>query len=187
MYGEKDAYLILLEFPEEKEGDPDLDWLQGRRWEIERFCDECCVKVGMIYLLPEPYFPVLDRFLREVGGDYRRRGYSPLLKILQTKLPRMEYVALGRLILDRIFAKLENCLMTLTGKKLKKDRDLSSIISKVSKDLVKANESVLLFQLDKVFPDKVNKLHDMIDILGEKVAEHEAHALGPVVVTEIEG
>ncbi len=77
--------------------------------------------------------------------------------------------------------------MTLTGKKLKKDRDLSSTISKVSKDLVKANESVLLFQLDKVFPDQVNKLHDMIDILGEKVAEHEAHALGPVVVTEIEG
>lgn len=157
MYGYKDAYLILLEFPEEKEGDPNLDWLQGCREEIERFCDECCIKVGTVYLLPEPYFSVLDRFLREAGRDYRRRGYSPLLKILQTKLPKIEYVTLGRLILDRIFAKLENCLKSLDGKSSTKDRDLSSIISKVSRDLVKAKESVLLFQLDKVLPNKVNK------------------------------
>ena len=184
--GHKAMYLVLLEFPEEKEDEPTFSWLQGFRQKVEQFCGECCFKIGKFYILPEPYFSVLDNFLRKAERDYRRKGYSPLFKILKTSLYWTEYVSLRKLIVDRLFAKLENHLKGWDQKKPLKELNLSGEVQKASKDLIKATEFVLLFQLDKAFPGRMNRLYDLIDILGERIAEHKACPLDPVVVTLVE-
>ncbi|MCK4953022.1 hypothetical protein KAS14_04495 [Candidatus Bathyarchaeota archaeon] len=179
------AYLVILEFPEEKEGDPNLDWVQNYRQEVEYFCDRNCFKIGTFYILPEPYFPVIDRFLREANKDYREKGYRPTFKVLKANFPEIEYTILRGLILNRVFMKLEKCLNSLDGEIRIKNSVSLNLIQGVSGDLAKVNELVLLFQLDKYFPGRMNRLYDLINIIKEKIAGCEALTLGPVVVTEI--
>ena len=176
---DKCVYLVLLEFPEEKVNDPNLKWMESNKQEIEQFCKEYCYKVGTFHILPEPYFPALDRFLREANRCYREKGYSPLFKILKAIFPEIEYKGLRKIILDRVFAKLEKCLKDLD------ESNIPSVVQKASVDLVKANEALLLFQLDKYFPKRMDMLYDLINILNEKIVEHEAPTLGPVLVTEV--
>jgi hypothetical protein len=174
-------YTVLLEFPEEGKEDPNLDWLADYRLEVEGFCGECCFKIGNFHILPEPYFPVLDRFLKEASSNYRRRGYNPIFKVLRTLIHKIEFKSLRHLILNHIVLNLEKGIKNLEDM----GHAPSSVIQKVSKEVVKANESVFLFQLEKYFPEKMDRLYDLINIISEKIAEHEANTLGPVVVTEL--
>jgi hypothetical protein len=179
------TYLVILEFPEEKEGDPNLEWVQNYRQEVEYFCDRNCFKIGTFYILPKPYFPVIDRFLREANKDYREKGYRPTFKVLKANFPEMEYTVLRGLILNRVFMTLEKCLNRLDEEILIKNRVSLSLVQKISGDLAKVNELMLLFHLDKYFPGRMNRLYDLINILQEKIAGYEARTLGPVVVTKI--
>jgi len=180
-------YLVLLDFPAEGESDPNFDWLRGQRKGIERFCDDRCFRIGNFCVLPEPYFSSLDSLLRKARGEYRARGYAPIFRILRVSFPEAEYAELRWLMLDGILARLEGYLKILDGENPPEDPDLSDLVQWASRDLIKASESVLLFQLDKAFPERVNELYDLIDILSEKVADREAFALGPVVVRKVEG
>jgi len=182
-----DAYLVLLDFPAEDEGDPNLDWLRCQREGIERLCDDHCFRMGNFCVLPEPYFSSLDNLLRKARGEYRARGYAPLFRILRVSFPEAEYAELRWLMLDGILARLEGYLKVLDGENPCEGHDLSDVVQRASRDLIKAGESVLLFQLDKAFPGRVNELYDLIDILSEEVADREALALGPVVVRRVEG
>ena len=176
---DKSVYLVLLDFPKAKVKDPNIKWMESYRQEIEQFCKEYSYKIGTFYILPEPYFPVLDRFLREATKCYRKKGYRPLFRILKAIFPEMEYNGLRKIILDRVFEKLEKSLKDLD------ESNIPSVVQKASKDLDKANEAVLLFQLDKYFPKRMDRFYDLINILNEKIVEHEAPPLGPVLVTEI--
>lgn len=187
MRGRGDAYMVLLDFPAEDESNPNFDWLQGQRKGIERFCDDRCFRIGNFCVLPEPYFSSLDSLLKKARGEYRVRGYAPLLRILRVSFPEAEYTELRWLMLDGILARLEGYLKILDGEDPPEDPDLSNVVQRASRDLIKAGESVLLFQLDRAFPGRVKELYDLIDILSEKVADRKALALGPVVVKKIEG
>jgi len=179
------AYLVILEFPEEKEGDPNLDWVQNYRQEVEYFCERNCFKLGTFYILPEPYFSVIDRLLREATKEYRKKGYRPIFKILKANFPETEYTILREVILDRVFMTLEKCLNSLDEEILKKNCVSLSVIHEISGNLAKVNELVLLFQLDKYFPGRMDRIYDLINIITEKIVRCQARTIGPVVVTEI--
>jgi len=174
------VYLVILEFPVESENDENLTWLQTCRTEVEEFCDEYCLKLGALYVLSKPYFPIAESFLRRVSLEYRNRGYSPTFKFLQVSLQGRDYVDLQRLIIDRVQSRLEICLSGLEGEELN-----DSLASEALKEVTKANELMLIFQLSKVFPSEATRVHDLISILNEKTSEFKLHKSKEVVVTEL--
>jgi len=173
------VYLVLLEFPAEDESDENLAWLLTSRSEVEEFCNEYCFKVGALHILPKPYFPTVDSFLSKAKIEYRRRGYSPTFKFLQVNLQDVDYLDLQRLILNRIQSRLEVSLSKL------EDKGTDGLLFSVSKEVTRANELMLIFQLSKAYPREVTRVYDLIDILNDKVSEFELHKSKEVVVTEL--
>jgi len=174
------VYLVILEFPVENKDDENLAWLQTFRSEVEGFCDEHCFKIGALHMLPKPYFPIVEGFIRKVRGEYRKRGYNPTLKFLQVNLQWRDYVDLQRLILDRVQSRLEFSLSKLETEELNDD-----LFSTALKEVTKANEMMLIFQLSKVFPKEAARVYDLISILNEKISEFKLHKPKEVVVTEL--
>lgn len=172
------AYVVLLEFPEEKADDPHLAWLKSHRQEVEGFCNEYCVQIGSI-ILPAPYFPVFDRLLQDVIKDYRLKGYNPLFQVYKARFH--ENTSLRALILEYVFSRLEKGLKAL-------DEESPSDLQHsqgIRRDLVKVNELVTLYQLDRYFPERMKRCYDLMGVLREKISEKDLPAYDPVVVTEI--
>jgi len=176
MTGRETLGFVLLEFPEESDGDANLSLLQNWRDKIQDICNEYCFKVGTLYILPRPYFPLIHDFLMKVKDDYHDRGYNPLFKILSVSLSWEEYKDLLRLILGRLRWRLEEWLKALEGKEVD-ERSLSDIY----KETVKAKELILIFRLERIFPGEVVKLQDLIGILNERVSD-----LAPLQFSEVE-
>lgn len=173
-------YLVLLEFPAEDKSDENLAWLLTSRSEVEEFCNEYCFKVGALHILPKPYFPIVDSFLSKAKIEYRKRGYSPTFKFLQVNLQGADYLDLQRLILDRIQSRLEVSLSKLEDEGIDDGFLLSAL-----KEVTRANELMLIFQLSKAYPREATRVYDLIGILNEKVSEFKLHKSKEVVVTEL--
>jgi len=174
------VYLVILEFPVENRDYENIDWLQSRRSEVEGFCDEHCFKIGALHILPKLYFPIVESFLRKARSEYKKRGYDPTLKFLQVNLQGTDYVDLQRLIMDRTQYRLETSLSKLEGEELSDD-----VLSDALKEVTKASELLLIFQLSKVFPGEATRVYDLMGILKEKISEFELHKSKEVVVTEL--
>lgn len=174
------VYLVLLEFPAEDESDENLAWLLTSKSEVEEFCNEYCFKVGALHILPKPYFPTVDSFLSKAKIEYRKRGYSPTFKFLQVNLQDVDYLDLQRLILNRIQSRLEVVLS-----RLEDEVTDDGLLFSALKEVTRANELMLIFQLSKAYPGEATRVYDLIDILNEKVSEFELHKSKEVVVTEL--
>lgn len=171
-------YMVILEFPSESEVGEDLSWLKNMRSKVEEFCDEHSFKIGALRILPKPYFPFVERFLRKVKGECQEKGHHPTFKFLKATLQGVEYRDLQRLILDQTRSRLERCLTDL-GKGLNE-----RCVVEVSREVAKANELILIFQLNRAFPEEAVRLYDLISILNEKISDYRVKA-SEVVVTEI--
>ena len=177
---EEFVYLVLLEFPSEDQEDEDLAWLQASRSKIEEFCDEHCFKIGGLYMLPKPYFSIVESFLRKWRMEYKRRGYNPTFRFLKVNLRGKDYLNFQMLILEKIKSRLENQLSRLDKEKL------SNVpFSEILREVTKANELILIFHLSKAFPEETDKIYDLISILNEKIAEFKIHKPMKVMVTEL--
>ncbi|MFQ6095076.1 MAG: hypothetical protein ACE5NN_02920 [Candidatus Bathyarchaeia archaeon] len=174
------VYFVLLEFPLEDQRDENLAWLRAFRSEVEEFCDEHCFKVGALHILPKPYFPIVESFLRKAKIEYKKRGYNPIFKFLKANIRGKDYLDLQTLILDRIRSRLEICLSRLESEELKDD-----LFSDALREVTKANELMLIFQLSKHFPREATRVYDLISILNEKTSEFKLHKSKEVVVTEL--
>ena len=174
------VYLVLLEFPLEDQRDENLPWLRAFRSEVEEFCDEHCFKVGALHILPKPYFPLVESFLRKARREYKGRGYHPTFKFLKANLAGRDYLDLQTLILDRTQWRLEICLSRLESEELN-----NGLLSDALREVTKANELILIFQLSKAFPRETTRVYDLISILNEKISEFRIHKSKEVVVTEL--
>ena len=174
------VYLVLLEFPPEDKNDENLAWLLTSRSEVEEFCNEYCFKVGALHILPKPYFPIVDSLLSKAKIEYRKRGYSPTFKFLQVNLQDADYLDLQRLILNRIQSRLEVSLSKLEDEGID-----DGLLFSALKEVTRANEHTLIFQLSKAYPREVTRVYDLIGILNEKVSEFKLHKSKEVVVTEL--
>jgi len=65
------------------------------------------------------------------------------------------------------------------------DKGTDGLLFSVSKEVTRANELMLIFQLSKAYPREVTRVYDLIDILNDKVSEFELHKSKEVVVTEL--
>jgi len=174
------VYLVILEFPVVNRDDGNIDWLQSRRSEVERFCDEHCFKIGALHILPKLYFPFVESFIRKARGEYKKRGFDPTFKFLQVNLQGTDYIDLQRLIIDRTRSRLETSLSKLESEELSND-----LLSDAMKEVRKASELMLIFQLSKAFPSDATRVYDLMGILKEKLSEFELHKSKEVVVTEL--
>lgn len=179
LYGEA-VYLVLLEFPLEDQNDDNRTWLRALRNEVEGFCNEHCFKIGALHMLPKPYFAIVDSFLRKAKLEYKKRGYSPTFRLLKVNFKDKDYLDLQRLILDRIRSRLESCLS-----KLESEGSDDYLFSNALKEVTKANELMLIFQLSRVYPEDATRVYDLVSILNEKISEFRLHKPKEVVVTEL--
>ncbi len=174
------VYLVLLEFPAEDKSDENLAWLLTSRSQVEEFCNEYCFKVGASHILPKPYFPIVDSLLSKAKIEYRKRGYSPTFKFLQVNLQDADYLDLQRLILNRIQSRLEVSLSKLEDEGID-----DGLLFGALKEVTRANELMLIFQLSKAYPREATRVYDLTGILNEKVSEFKLHKSKEVVVTEL--
>jgi len=173
-------HLVLLEFPLEDQKDENLVWLRTFRSKVEDFCDEYCFKIGALHILPKPYFPIVESFLRKMKKKYNEMGYNPTFKFLKVNLQGGDYLDLQALILERIRSRLETYVY-----RLEKEESNDDLLSDVLKEVAKVNELMIIFQLGKIFPEEATRIYDLISILNEKVAEFKIRRTKEVVVTEI--
>jgi len=162
---EKEAmYFVLLEFPEENV--EETSWLRSYRIKVESICDEYCFKLGALYILPRTYLILVEDLLQKVEAEYRKKGYNPLFRVMHFSLCWEEYKEFLRMVLERIQSRLENYLKILEEK-----GPNGKLVPIIFKEVVRAKELTLIFQLERISQKEVMKLQDLAGILNERTIE----------------
>ncbi|RLI36134.1 hypothetical protein DRO55_04120 [Candidatus Bathyarchaeota archaeon] len=142
---------------------------------------EYCFRMGALYLVPRPYMPLVEGNLRRIreGDGGRRRNLN--FKFLRALVHWDEYMELQGMILEQIRSRLERLLRLCEGGKLS-----GGEISRIYESLMRVREVINILNLERLYPREVVELHDLIDIVGERLSKLRLCEV-EVRVEEIEG
>jgi len=176
--GKEVVYLLLLK--QDSIGDDPGEPEELVNYTTEPY-SEYCFRMGALYLVPKPYMPLVESSLRGIreGDGGRRRNLS--FKFLRALVRWDEYMELQGMILGQIRSRLERLLRLCEGGKLS-----GGEISRICESLMRFREVINVLNLEGLYPREVVELHDLIDIVSERLSELRLCEV-EVRVEEIEG
>jgi hypothetical protein len=146
---------------------------EDRRWALwqarqtDDLLQRYCYSLGNMIIVPHFYTNTLRGLLDERKEAFKRKGYDAVLKIFRPMFDEAELLCLRTQILTEIKDQVKEAFQEI--QRHEDTRLLADRSERISHDMNKAKELLLLFNLQRAFPVEALKISILIDQLQAKL------------------